>query len=326
MKPGSGPRSPLVSRWLDRLRESLPPARADEVVAEVDALIEDRLAAEAPGPVSDEAATRALASLGSPEALAQAIDDEGIVVSGGTRRAFGRALAVVFAAHLLLSAVLTAVSPSATLLPGLVSTLPMSSPFSTAVGVAGILFLDVGLLVAAFAILGRERSHWLLLKLRAPVPGTRRDAVLSLVLLALVAAIVNLEVLRDRVFSVETETGRAGILAPDLIALIPFLDAMLGLYALRQVVRLLHRGDGIRALAIDGLAALSGTIVSALVLTRAEVVRIPQSASLTAAQATLFSDLLHRIALLVALVAGVLLLTRFVRRALRVRELIVSRR
>ncbi len=311
-----------VTVWLDRLREALPPARADEVTAEVEALVDERLAQEGGAAPDPAAVERALSSLGSPEALAQAIADDAVSVPGATRRAFFRALPVLFGGHLLLSAVLTAVSTSATLLPGLVSSLPMSSVIATALGVVGIFLFDVGLLVVAFAVLGRERSHWLLLKLRAPVAGSKRDGVLALVLLSLVAAIANVPYLRDGVFSLHSPAGRLGILAPEAVALIPVVDAVLGLFALRALLRLAQGDERVSGLVVDGLAALSGSILSVLVLTRDELVLIPTSASLSAAQATLFADVIYRIVLVIAFVSAVLLLARFVRRALRIRELL----
>jgi hypothetical protein len=315
----------VVRAYLERLREALPPSRADDVVHEVESLVEDRLEAEGESSATPEAASRALRALGPPEALAAALSGEApFVVPAATRRAFVRMLAVVFAGHLLLSIVLTAISADASFLPGIVSPLPRSSWLATAGGVLGVFLVDVGLLGVLFAVVGRERAPSLLGHLPLAMPGNRRDAALSLVLIGLVAVILNVPAVRDGVFSVAGADGRVPVLSDTAKGLVLAADVVLFLFALRHVALLVTGRERVQGLVFDALASLAGAVLCVLVLTRDELVRIPSSATLSAEQAKVFSDLLYRVVLVVAFVAGLLLATRFVRRALRIRDVLVS--
>jgi hypothetical protein len=314
-----------VRAYLDRLREALPPSRADEVVTEVESLVEDRLEAEGEARSTPEAAARALAALGPPEALAAALAGEApLVVPAATRRAFTRMLAVLFAGHLLLSIVLTAISADASFLPGIVTPLPRGSWLATAGGVLGVFLLDAGLLGVVFAVVGRERAPGLLPHLALSMPGTRRDAALSLVLIALVAVLLNVPTVRDRVFAVTGADGPVPVLSDTAKGLVVAADVVLFLFALRHLALLVTGRERLQALLFDALASLAGAALAVLVLTRDELVRIPSSATLSMDQAKVFSDLLYRVVLVIALVAGLLLMTRFVRRALRIRDLLVA--
>jgi hypothetical protein len=239
-----------------------------------------------------------------------------------TQRAFQRMLAVLFAGHLLVAIVLTAAGAGTALVPGLVGSLPRDSWAATACGVLGIFLVDVGLLAVLFVLLGRHRAPEILQRLRLELPGTRRDAALSLVLLGLLAVLVNVPSVRDALFAVGRGATRAPILAPELVALVPWVDVMLALFALRHVVLLASGGERPLAVALDALASLSGAVLAALVMTRRALVLIPGSASLSREQAEVFSDLLDRVVLVVCFVAALLLVTRFVKRLLRLKDLL----
>jgi hypothetical protein len=309
-----------LEAYLDRLRDVLPTSRAEDVVPEVEALIDDRVqAGEEDGLDRAQATERALAALGPPETLAAELGGEDVTIGLATRRAFTRTLVAVFCAHLLLSVVLSIVGSQAWLLPGLVGPLPRGSFVATASGVLGVLFVDAGLLLVTFALLGRERAPAVLPRLRLRMPGTRRDAALSLVLLALVALLLH--PFRETLLAVGQGAERTPFLAPDAVALLPVADALLFLFALRNVFLLIAGGERLESVAADALASLSGVALAALVLTRDQLVRLP-SPPLSEAQALLFSTLLYRVTLVVAFLAGVFLSVRFAKRAMRVKDLL----
>lgn len=310
-----------VDDYLSRLRDVLPPGRADSVVAEVNSLIQDRLEDQGAEKPTVEDTQRALDALGPPEALASALLGGGTHVDYATQRAFTRMLAVVFAGHLLLAIVLTAIDAGAALVPGLIGALPRSSLWSTVCGIVGIFFVDVGFLGVTFLLLGRQRVPEILHRFRLEMPGTRRDAVLSLVLLALIAVIFNVSGFRDALFAVGRPETRAPILSPELLALLPVANVVLLLFALRHVLLLIAGGERVSGLAVDGFASLGGAVLAVLVMTRDQLVRIPVSTSLSQHQAEVFSDLLFRVMLVVCFVAALLLVTRFVKRVLRIRQL-----
>ena len=307
-----------VAEYLERLRDLLPTKRADEVVAEVGALIEDRLQEAGDGAKSPADVARALESLGPPETLAANVAGGAISIDVGTRRAFTRTLAATFSAHLLLSAVLSVVGGSAPFVPGLVGPLPMSSLAATAAGVLGVFFVDVGVLVVVFALLGRRRTTTLLPRLRLRMPGTRRDAALSLVLLALVALLLH--PFRDALLAVGVPESRQPILSPSAVALLPVADAMLALFGLRHLLLLVQGGERRAGVLADALGSLAGAVLAVLVMTREDLVRLP-APPLTEDQARTLGDLLFRVFLVVAFVAGVGLAIRFAKRVLRLREL-----
>jgi hypothetical protein len=310
-----------LEAYLDRLRDVLPPRRADDVVPEVASLIDDRVQAGEEDGLDRHAATeRALAALGPPEALAADLGGESVTIGLATRRAFTRTLSALFCAHLLLSIVLSMVGASAHLLPGLVGPLPRGGFLEVTIGVLGVLFTDAGLLLVVFALLGRERAPALLPRLRLRMPGTRRDAALSLVLLTLVALLLH--PFRETLLAVGQGTERTPFLSPDAVALLPVADALLFLFALRNVFLLIAGGERLESVAADALASLAGVALAALVLTRDQLVRLP-SPPLSETQALAFSTLLYRVAMVVAFLAGLFLAVRFSKRALRVRELLV---
>jgi|GEM_PF-1995850 len=315
-------RSPAVDRYLERLRDVLPAARAKEVLREVEALIEDRLEQDPEGAAAPGAADRALAALGSPEALASSLAGEEVVIGLATRKAFTRMLTVVFAAHLLLSIVLTVISPGMSLAPGLVSALPKSPWAATLGAVFGVFLVDVGALLVLFRLLGTRRAPGLLQGLPLQMPVRRRDSVLSLVLLALLAVILNVPGLRDHILAVGVGEGRSPVLAPAVTALTLAADAVLILFAVRHLLLLVAGVERVQGVLLDAMASLAGAFLAVLLMTRDELVRIPPAAGLTEAQASVFADLLFRVVFVVCLVAAILLVMRFARRLLRVRQLL----
>lgn len=312
-----------ITDYLERLRDVLPAKQASSVLAEVSALIEDRVELEGGSAVAG-AVDRALGALGPPERLAAALTGETVSGDAARRVAFGRLVPLVFAAHLVLAIVLTVVGAGTAFVPGIVGALPTSSPVATGFGVLGIFFIDVGIVAVGLTLLGRERVPSLLHRLRLEMPGTRRDAALALVLLALVALLVNVPSFRDALFALGTGEHRSPILAPEVLALVPVLDVVLALFAVRNVLLVVSGGERVASLAVDAVASLAAAGAAVLVMTRTELVRIPTGVGLTEAQARTFADLLLRVGFVVCLLGAVLLVARAVRRGLRIRELLAT--
>ncbi len=309
---------PAVLAYLDRLRDLLPSSRADDVVAEVRALVEDRLEQDAEQPPGAEAAARALAALGPAEALASRVEGGGFTVASATRRTFLRTLAAVFAGHVMLSIVLSTIPGQPQMVPGLVGPLPRGSVLSTFAGLLGVFFTDAGFLLALFALLGRDRASRVLPTLRLRMPGTRRDAWLSLVLIALL--VVVLHPLRDRIFAVSGSEGRTPIFSQEVVDLLPVADAVLFLFALRSVLLAIAGRERVESVIVDALAALAGAILAGLLLTRDALVQLP--ASLGKDQAFVLEDLLRRVFMVVVFFAGLALAIRLAKRCLRAKELL----
>jgi hypothetical protein len=178
------------------------------------------------------------------------------------------------------------------------------------------------MLGVVFALFGRERAPAILPRLRLKMPGTRRDAAFSLVLLALVAVLLNVPSVRNGIFAVGGTEGRAPILTTEALGLVPIADVVLGLFALRHVLLLVGGGETLVGIFLDALAALGGAVLAVLVLTRDALVAIPPTASLSPEQAATFGGVVYHVVLVIAFFAGLLLAVRFVKRLLRAREIL----
>jgi hypothetical protein len=313
-----------VADYLERLRDVLPPRQASSIVAEVASLIEDRIEQMGDGKDSAAAVDRALAALGSPETLATSLSGGQAAAQVATRNAFGRLLPLVFGVHLLLAIVLTVVGAGTAFVPGLIGALPTTSALATAFGVLGVFFVDVGVVVVVLALLGRDRVPALLHRVRLDVPGTRRDAILSLVLLVLIAVIVNVPKFRDALFALGAGEARSPLLSPEVLALLPACNGVILLFALRHAVLAISGTERVQGLALDALASLAAAALAVLLMTRDELVRIPGNAGLSEEQARTFSDLIVRVAFIVCLSGALLLVARSIRRLLRIRQILAG--
>jgi hypothetical protein len=313
-----------VADYLERLRDVLPPRQASSIVAEVAALIEDRV--EQAGDPTDRASAvdRALKALGSPETLATSLSGGQAAAQVATRNAFGRLLPLVFGVHLLLAIVLTVVGAGTAFVPGLIGALPTTSALSTAFGVIGVFFVDVGVVVVVLALLGRDRVPALLHRVRLDMPGTRRDAILSLVLLALVAVIVDVPEFRDALFALGSDDSRSPLLSPEVLALWPAWNAVILLFAVRHALLAISGAERVLGLVLDALASLAAAAFAVLLMTRDEIVRIPANAGLSEEQARTFADLILRVAFVVCLSCALLLVARAIRRLLRIRQILAG--
>ncbi|MHC5011795.1 MAG: hypothetical protein ACYTG6_12765, partial [Planctomycetota bacterium] len=112
--------------YMDRLRDLLPYRDGARILEEVEGLLHDRIEVERHehGVTMDEAERRALDALGTPESLAYQLVASPVEVDLATRRGFVRLLAVTFAAHLVLSIVLTVAGGAGPTIPGLLAPLP----------------------------------------------------------------------------------------------------------------------------------------------------------------------------------------------------------
>jgi hypothetical protein len=307
--------------YLERLEELLPHGEAARVRMEVDALIQDRADEEArlhPDLPPAETERRALEALGSPEALAEELSPTEMRIPLATRRTFVRILAAVFACHLLLAVVLTVAGSRSAPIPGLLGPLPQG-PFSAVLlAVITLFLLDTGGLLVLFVAIGRVRPERPLPSLPALARSarwSRRGAVEGLVLLILLA--VLFDGLLDQVFAVRQGDELVCFLAPELLALVPFVNVVFGLFALRHLLTLAGRGSSAWSLALDALGSLAGCGLLVAAATRSELVRMPAGSKLGREAADVLAHLTERLFLLVFVVGALLLIVRFVLQAIR---------
>jgi hypothetical protein len=303
--------------YLDRLSDLLPPREVARVRSDVEALIEEHaygLLEAHPDLAPHEAERRALKALGPPEQLAEALASDPLTIPLATRQLFLRVLTGVFAGHLLLSIVLTAVGSESAAIPGLLGPLPKTPAAAVFLSVVTLFLLDTGLVLVLFVALGTGRSHRALRGFSARDHWTRKGAVEGLVLLVLLALILN--AFLDTIFSVKHGAGREPFLSADLKRLVPLVNVMLCLFAVRHVLTLTGRARGALAACVESAACLLGTAALILATTRSKLVHIP-AGNLGQIAADVLDDLIERALLLVFVVGALMLIVRFVRHALR---------
>ncbi len=316
--------SPL-DEYLDRLGDLLPASEARRVLPEVRQMILDRADAElesTPDLEQPEAERRALAAWDPPESLAEQLTTASLTVDLTTRRAFVRSLLALFAAHLAFAIVLTGAGPAGTAIPGFLGALPMQTFLATVLGALSILCLDAGLLLVIFVLLGRSRSRLKVPYLDLKARWTRRDGIQGLILVALLALLFN--VFLDTIFALREGDALKPFLSPELKALAPWINCVLGLFALRHLLTVLGRSERVETSAVDAIASFAGAGLAIRAATRANLVTLPDAA-LGADRADILGDLMDRVFLVVFVVAAMLLAMRFVKGVLRTSRRLAAR-
>jgi len=301
----------------------LPAPESERVRGDVEAMILDHAEAarEAdPALDADEAERLALESLGTPEAMADALVDRPVRITWATWRSVQRMLWVLVPCHLLLSVLLTAAGSTTPALPGLLGPLPTSSWAATALAVCGVIVVDVGLVVLLHAVFGAQLGR--IRPIADPrLSVTRGDAVRRLVFLALVAVLVN--GLLKRLFTVEFASGEAAsFLVDDLLALVPWANVVLALFAVRDIGALLRPSSARTLWSADTVASAAAAVLMVFSAARPELVRFPAD-RLGPAPAYVLTSLVTRLFVFLLVVGALISALRAVG---GVRRLLAARR
>jgi len=308
--------------YLNRLEDLLPPAEVARVRADVDAMIEDHVGGaieSEPELDAAEAERRAIAALGSPELLAEQLGPGPMTIPLTVRRSFVRALAVFFAGHLLLSIVLTVAGAESPAIPGLLMPLPKEPFTAVLIGVITIFLIDTGAVLVLFVAIGSRRPKPAFPQLQARNRWTRREAWQGLVLVGLLAVIFN--VLLDPIFSIKEGDEWKPFLSPELKAIVPYVNLVLALLALRHLLTLVGRGGSTLSVAADALAALTGSVLLTIAALTGKIVHLPER-HLGREAAAVLDSLIERVFLLVFIVGALLLLARFIRQAIHLQRML----
>ena len=222
-------------------------------------MIDDRVAAileETPDLEPNDAEQQAVGSLGSVERLAEELGGAPLTISLAVRRTFVRALAALFAGHLLLSIVLTVAGSETPVIAGILAPLPTGPFMSVLMAVITIFLIDTGALLVLFVAVGSRTTVPSFPGLDLQNRWTRKDAIQGLLLVILLAVIFNF--LLDSIFSIKQGKEWVPFLAPEAKALVPYINVVLGFLALRHILTLTGRGASAGAVACDALATLAG--------------------------------------------------------------------
>ena len=308
--------------YLQRLGDVLPTSELARVREDVDALLQDHAAGvreEHPELDAVEAERRAVAALGSPERLAEELGvATSVSIPLNVRRAFVRALCVFFAGHLLLSIVLTVAGSDSPAIPGLLMPLPKGPALSIFLSVLTIFLIDAGAILVLFAAMGARRTMPSFPKLGVRDRWTRHEAIQGLLLVGLLAVLFN--AFLDPIFSVKQGPEWIPFLSRDLMALVPFVNIVLGFLALRHILTLTGKGGSALAVGADALAALSASILLTVAAVQGDLVTMPDE-RLGPDAAGVLDSLIERVFLLIFIVAAIMLMARFVRQVLRLQRM-----
>lgn len=299
--------------WLARLLDLLPSKDTRRVRAEVEAMIADRVEGELARQENLsglEAQQLALEALGDPELLAERLVDKPLHVPLTMRRFFARALAVLFSGHLLLSIVLTVAGAKDSTHPTLLGPIPTQPASATLLAVVGIFLLDAG---AVLTFLWITRQRGVLLDSRhlpLPAPHNVKNAWQGLVLVALFAVILNWFV--ESIFAIRSGLEMVCFLSTDVRSLLPWVNVLLALQAVRCTLVLLHARPSL-TVGLDALGSILGAGMLVLVASQPTLVTLPTGSLGPDAAATL-GQLLDRVLLFVCVMAALYLVARGVRR------------
>ena len=319
------PKSPMRA-YLHALEDLLPPGDVARVLPEVEAMILDRIDAERVShPEADQRVleTAALSGWKSPEQLCEELASAPLTVDWATRRAFFRNWLVLFGAHLVISIVLTAASSTTSPVPGLLGPLPSSPWTATVLSLLAILLMDGGAILVLFLLTHGRRTALKLPRVALGSKWTRRGAIEGLILIALLAIIVN--VLRDSIFAMRTGDRLDSFLSPAVAGGLPYINAVLGLFALRHVLTLWRGGDDLVPHAVEAVACVSAFILIVLAATHSDLIDFPRG-SMGLEMATVLNNVVERVFRVVLIIGALLLGIRLVKVLMRIGRIVAAKR
>ena len=313
MSQGMSPRE----EYLARLEDLLPTGEIARVREDVESMILERAADEGerdPDISNEEAERRAVAALGSPERMAEELVGPPMTISLAAQRTFVRLLAAVFACHLLLSIALTVAGSRDAPIPGLLGPLPKEPFGAVLLSVITVFLIDAGALLILFVATGRTSTKSSMPSLFRGSHWTKRGAIEGLVLLTLLAVIFN--VYLERIFSVKQGESWQPFLAREFLDIVPYVNLVFALFALRHVLTLVGLGNSAFGLIADALGSLAGCVWFLVAATRSELVQVPTGHKLGREAAEVLDNLIESVFLIVFVVGALLLVLRFVRQSI----------
>lgn len=309
-----------IRSYLDQLADLLPRKEARRVLPEVESMLLDRVERERerdPALSQAEAERLAVEAWEPPVQMAEDLASTPLTISLATRRTFGRVLFALFSIHLLLSILLTAAGSEGDAVPAILGPLPTDPWFSTVLSVLSLFFLDAGLLLVIFLLLGKGPAR------RLPAfalssQADQREARLGLVLMALLLLIVNL--FFAQIFSLRRGGEWLTFLSSDLLDIKVWLSIPLIAMALGYALILWRKRDGVVAASLAAFGALGAAGWCILAATRSELVRLPEKA-LPEQSADVLGGLLERVFLIALILMAIMMILRFVKQVIRAMQL-----
>lgn len=313
-------RSPVLDEYLGRVRSHLPVRSGGDIVRELESSIRDRvddLAAEERREPDDEIVRRALAEIGDPEEVAAAYVGQRFLVGPSDFRAFLAATAVLFAIHLAMIGLATALGRAFQFGPFAIGPIGPHGLLSTAAAVVHALLLDVGLMALVFAGTRGLRRRIAGASQTPHVDATRRGSTGRIVLSILIALVLN--VFADKVFVVAVGNVTYPLLTEWFRALLPLVDAVIAVAVISDALYL-WRGETRATLVVDALHGIAGLICMLFLLRGDALLALPAIEVFAGFHAAV-NDFLARLGELFVGFLALALAVKTVRRLIRVAQI-----
>lgn len=228
-------RNTSLERYLGRVRPHLPLTQSRDILLELESTIRDRVddLAHALGRDPDEDLFDLVCSeMGEPEQVASGYVTERHLIGPREYRPFLFYTGLLFALHMVLIGVATALSRPLALGPVAMAPVTGTGFLGMVATAVSALLLDIGLMVVVFTALGAaKRTHTEGPALR--VECSRRMAFGSALMSVLVAVVLNF--FRDRVFVVIGGEETFPLFTAEFVGKLPIVTALLVGAALKEV-------------------------------------------------------------------------------------------
>jgi len=268
-------RSPALDEYLGRVRSHLPIFRGGDILRELESSIRDRVddvAANERRAPDDVVVRRVLADMGEPEDVADAFARDRSIVAGRSFGPFVMWTGIAFAVHIGLVGVATTLGQALQFGPMAVAPVGSGGLLSLAASVVHALFLDVGLMVFAFAAAGTLRRRVRLTPKSLAVDASPRAATGRMLLAVLVGVVLNL--FRDKVFVVVADHVAYPLFTEWFAGVMPLVTAALAVSVVSDALYLV-RGESRFTVAADALHGACGLACMLYILRGGPILALP---------------------------------------------------
>jgi len=227
--------SPLEA-FLGRVRPHLPLRQARDILLELESTIRDRvddLAEQMGREPDDELFAMVCSEMGEPEEVASGYVAERYLIGPDAYRPFLLYTGVLFALHMVLIGVATAMNHALTLGPFVIAPLGHEGILSMLTSALAALFIDIGIMVVTFTALGSVKRFTLGGGTNLRVECRPRVAYGSALMSILVALVLNY--FRDGIFVVVAEGLHHPLFTEAFLGKLPVVTAILVLAAAKDV-------------------------------------------------------------------------------------------
>ncbi len=316
------PQPEAVQKWLDAAATAMSGAaskRRDALLELESAILENIDERTADGVVTDELVNDVLQRMGDPEEVGGSMLPGSPLIPAHQTRTFVFHVMAVFAVHFFLAVGATLAGRSLGVPPLRIA--PIADPKNVLELVAhalGVLFLDVGLVLATYAVLSRVGRIFRVPQSALRVTTTPRRCIEVAIFLALVFIVVNF--LRDNLLAMYVPDGdgvrQVPLVGPGIADNLVWFNVWIGLSIARELGYAAW-AERRHTLALDIIAGAAGLFCLLRIVATKNLVDLSGARESLGASADSVGGLLNLVFVLLALGAAALIAARTVQRAYR---------